>query len=212
MIIERFFDLSALLLLAVILVGCHLGGPAGILPILGATLVFIGAPIAVSRLSPLEPRQPLADRTSPLVKRVRDGLHDTRAAFSALRSLRRTIDLCAISLLCWLLEAVLFLGAWIGLGGAPARWEAPMAAFTAGTLGTLVPGLPGHFGTFELFGLEAFAWTGVAPGMAAPVLLLAHLMLWAPTALFAIAWLPFARSGSRSGNAPEQTEGLLPQG
>ena len=37
--------------------------------------------------------------------------------------------------------------------------------------------------------------TGEEPGFAAAVLLLAHLLLWAPTALFAMIWLPLSGSG-----------------
>ena len=56
-------------------------------------------------------------------------------------------------------------------------------------LGTLVPALPGHFGSYEYFGLLSFDMVQVDRTMATAVILLAHLILWMPTALFGIVWL-----------------------
>lgn len=201
MAIERFYDLSALLLLAVMLLAWQLPGWSGVALVTAALLAMVAAPVLLSRL----PVAPSSGGTG-LWPRIRDALRDAIAAFHILRSWRRALSLTLLSLTCWLLEALLFLCAWISLGGAARQWESPMAAFTASTLGTLIPGLPGHFGTFELFGLEAFTRTGTGADQGAAVLLLAHLLLWAPTALFAIGWLPF------SGQAAKQTDRLLPQG
>lgn len=192
MVIERFYDLATLLLLCAMLLGWHLPAPGGWSLTGAAMLAIVAAPLVLSRL-PAWPVTPAAK--GRLLHRIGHGLHDMMTAFRVLRSFRRIMLLTTVSLACWLLEALLFLGVWVSLSGAPGRWDAPMTAFTASTLGTLVPGLPGHFGTFELFGLEAFTRSGIAPDMAAAVLLLAHLLLWAPTALFAIVWLPFSRSG-----------------
>ncbi|HKY80087.1 MAG TPA: lysylphosphatidylglycerol synthase transmembrane domain-containing protein [Sphingobium sp.] len=185
MMIERAFDLFTLLLFAIAVVGWHVGD-AWLLYL--AALPGIGAIVLASAM--------LARRMRKATMRWAwlNGLVAAVDAFSILRSIRLTCALLGLSLLCWLLESLVLLGAWISLGGSAGDWLAPMAAFVTSTLGTLFPGLPGHFGTFELFGLEMFARTGVAPDFAAAVLLLAHLLLWAPTALFAIAWLPFSRS------------------
>ena len=188
MMIERFLDLFALLILAIAILGWHLGDAwmlcLGLLALLGAgagALIFIGAI--------------LSGRADGMRWKWLAGLVAALGCFHSLRSPRLLLNLTGISLVCWLLEAVVILGAWVSLGGAIGQWVAPMAAFIASTLGTLFPGLPGHFGTFELFGLEAFSRVGVAPDFAAAVLLLAHMLLWAPTALFAILWLMLNRSG-----------------
>ncbi len=188
MMIERFLDLFALLLLALAILGWHLGDAwllcLGLLALLGggaAVLILVG-----TRLS---------GRADDMRWRWLAGLVAALGCFRLLRSPRLFLNLTGISLVCWLLEAVVLLGTWVALGGAIGQWIAPIAAFIASTLGTLFPGLPGHFGTFELFGLETFSRMGVAPDFAAAVLLLAHMLLWAPTALFAILWLMLNRSG-----------------
>ncbi|KKW90676.1 lysylphosphatidylglycerol synthase transmembrane domain-containing protein [Sphingobium chungbukense] len=208
MLIERFYDLAALLLLGVALAALHLPAAGGAALIVAALAGMIGAPLVLSRLPAPPPAAP-RPATTPgrtLRGRIARAVRDMLATFAILRSPQRVLMLSALSILCWLLEAMLFLGAWNSLGGPLAQWQPPMAAFTASTLGTLVPGLPGHFGTFELFGLAAFTRNGIAADHAAAVLLLAHLLLWAPTALFAILWLPF------SGKTAKQPDGLLPQG
>jgi uncharacterized protein (TIRG00374 family) len=204
MIIERFYDLATLLLLGSMLAACRLTWPIAFLLPFTTALVMLAAPLILSWCIERMPA-PCSENQS-LGARVSHGLHETAQAFAILRSPVRVALLTSLSLICWLLEAVLFLGAWKALGGRLIDWQAPMTAFVASTLGTLVPGLPGHFGTFELFGLEAFTRNGIGADTAAAVLLLAHLMLWAPTALFAIAWLPF------SGKTAKQPDSLLPQG
>ena len=188
MMVERFFDLFTLLLLGLGIFAWHVAGDwlfCLMLLILvcgvAGLLVLIG-----SRM---------AEKAGSMRHKWLAWLVSAVGCFQMLRSPRLLAGLTAMSLLCWLLEAMVMMGAWISLNGAMERWAAPMAAFVGSTLGTLFPGLPGHFGTFELFGLEIFSRSGVEPGFAAAVLLLAHLLLWAPTALFAILWLPLSGSG-----------------
>lgn len=116
--------------------------------------------------------------------------------FSSWRSLT---TLTAMSLALWLLESVVFLGVWVSLGGSTDVLLKPLLAFAFSTLGTLIPSLPGHFGPFEFFGLQTFALAGVETALAAAVVLLAHLILWAPTALFGVGWLLFAATPDVSG-------------
>jgi uncharacterized protein (TIRG00374 family) len=187
MMIERFFDLFTLLLLAIAVISWHLGGDW----LFYLALLAAGCIVTVLMTTAAGP---LARRMGKIRWAWLRGLVAALDTFRTLRSPRLMLAALGLSLTAWLLEAVVLFGAWISLGGAAGEWAAPMAAFVTSTLGTLFPGLPGHFGTFELFGLEMFARMGVAPDFAAAVLLLAHLLLWAPTALFAIAWLPFRRS------------------
>jgi uncharacterized protein (TIRG00374 family) len=119
-------------------------------------------------------------------------LRTASEAIAQFSSWRRLSMLTVMSLALWLLESCVFLGVWVSLGGATDALLQPSLAFAFSTLGTLVPSLPGHFGPFEFFGLQAFTLAGVETAMAAAVVLLAHLILWAPTALFGIGWLLLA--------------------
>jgi uncharacterized membrane protein YbhN (UPF0104 family) len=188
MMIERFFDLFALMLIALAVLGWHVDGAWLVyLVVIAGLCIGLGAVMAGARsLS--------AHAASARWAWVR-GLFAAVQSFGILRSPGLTLRLALLSLVCWLLEAVVLIGSWISLGGEWERWIAPAGAFVTSTLGTLFPGLPGHLGTFELFGLETFDRMGVSADFGAAVLLLAHLILWMPTALFAIGWLALGRSG-----------------
>ena len=131
---------------------------------------------------------------APLAKLIA-ALRATSAAILQIGSWRRLTMLTVLSLVLWVLESIVLVGVWMSLGGSLGAVMKPFLAFVFSTLGTLVPSLPGHFGTFEYFGIQAFALTGVDASMAAAVLLLAHLILWAPTAIFGVVWLLFGAGG-----------------
>jgi uncharacterized protein (TIRG00374 family) len=116
-------------------------------------------------------------------------LRATSAAVVQIGSWQRLAWLAAMSLALWLLESVVLIGAWISLGGSTSALLKPFTAFVFSTLGTLVPSLPGHFGSFEYFGVQAFSLVKVDAATAVAVVLLAHLILWAPTAIFGVCWL-----------------------
>ncbi|MDW9830265.1 flippase-like domain-containing protein [Sinorhizobium meliloti] len=122
---------------------------------------------------------------------LRSALKATSAAVLQLGSWRQIIILTAISLALWFLESLVIIGAWLSLGGLADDLLKPILAFAFSTLGTLVPSLPGHFGAFEYFGVQAFSLVGVDGATAVAVILLAHLILWAPTAIFGICWILF---------------------
>ena len=91
-------------------------------------------------------------------------------------------------------------------------WDAgiPFLAFVFSTLGTMIPSLPGHFGSFEYFGVQAFTLSGADPSFAAAVVFLAHLILWAPTAMFALLWLLFGSMRTpASRQTPDKTQHAL---
>jgi len=209
MLIERFYDLSALLLLGVFLFAAHKGALGDFAAAAALLSVFFiltwGAAVVADRAA----RTVGGSEKRNWRKRLLDAGVTALRSFAILRSIRRQLLLLGLSLLCWILEAGLFFGAWISLGGAFRQWGPAMAAFTASTLGTLLPGLPGHFGTFELFGLEMFRLAGVSRDFGASVLLLAHLLLWAPTALFAVIWLAVVRRRRRSSPAAAQPDSAL---
>jgi uncharacterized protein (TIRG00374 family) len=109
---------------------------------------------------------------------------------------RRILGMVVLSFALWLLESLVMLGAWVSLGGELPQWLRPLVAFAFSTLGTLVPALPGHFGSYEFFGMLSYRAVGVEAEQAAATILLAHLLLWLPTALFALGWLVSMRRRS----------------
>ena len=212
MIIERIYDLFSLLMLGFATLAWRFQSTALLLLMLSLLSCALLVPLIVKAIQKIERARRVTESRSAGVRRIVDGLLATIGTFSILRSPRLSFGLLVMSLLCWLLEAAVLYGAWISLGGAWDSWAEPVAAFAASTLGTLVPGLPGHFGTFEVLGLETFQRSGVAQDFGAAVLVFAHILLWAPTALFAVIWLTFTQWGNPSGKATEQSDGLLPQG
>jgi len=157
------------------------------LTIVGVVLLFVL--IAISRALARRSPGSRPGRISAIFDVLANGLRATSAA--AVQTLWgwNFLVFVGLSLICWILEYLVFFAAWLSLGGAVSAVAQPFLAFAFSTLGTLLPGLPGHFGTFEYFGLEAFVLTGIDPSFAAAVLFLAHLLLWLPTALFGIGWV-----------------------
>lgn len=137
---------------------------------------------------------------------LRRAVRSICATVRHMGSSRRLIMLLAMSLLCWLLESLTFLCAWISMGGPAGDFAKPFLAFCFSVLGTLVPSLPGHFGSFEYFGVQAFTLTGVDPSFAAAVVFLAHMLIWTPTAIFGVGWVvlhsmrPGRATGERGSN------------
>ncbi len=132
------------------------------------------------------------------LRMIVDALRETSKAVLQIGSFGRLLGLTLMSLALWVLESLVFVGVWISLGGTLDTSIKPFLAFVFSTLGTLVPSLPGHFGTFEYFGIQAFALTNVDATTAAAVVLLAHLVLWAPIALFGVIWLLVGMAPAKS--------------
>ncbi len=200
MIVERILDLVTIVMLGALsltLVGVSVP-PAlvwnfqvvlGVAFALGLALLF--APALLCRL--LE--KLFAGVNFGAATALISALRATANAVVQVGSWRRLLMLTLMSLALWLLESLVVIGAWISLGGSVGDLLKPFIAFVFSTLGTLVPSLPGHFGSFEFFGMQAFTLVGVDASTAAAVLLLAHLILWAPTALFGIGFLLLGAPG-----------------
>ncbi|MCF8709005.1 lysylphosphatidylglycerol synthase transmembrane domain-containing protein [Rhizorhapis sp. SPR117] len=194
MLVERVLDLVSILALggiALALVG--VSAPSVLVTnfqlVLGLTLfVCLAILFAPTLLSRLLERLTFRGAATP-VAAVLGALRSTSAAVQHMGNWRRLALLTAFSLACWLLESIVLLCAWFSLGGSVSEIMKAFLAFVFSTLGTLVPSLPGHFGSFEYFGVQAFTLTGVDPSFATAVVLLAHLLLWAPTAIFGVVWL-----------------------
>jgi uncharacterized protein (TIRG00374 family) len=195
MVVERLLDVLAIMVIGGFAFALGYDRlPEPLARPFGLALAFALLGLALVMLAPRVSRRLLRNETaappaSRLLRATLEGFRTALAALMEIGSLRRMIGLLGLSLLCWFLEGLLFLSAWLSLGGALNELVAPSLAFVSSTLGTLVPSLPGHFGPFEYFGMEAFALAGVDRSFAAAVVLTAHLMLWAPTAVFAIIWL-----------------------
>ena len=194
MIIERLLDLVSILIIGAVAVACN--GSALQADLVGTGQVALAAIVGAGAVVLLKP-QVLADRLERLLHTWRFApvlsfvklARSIADAISAIGSVRRILCLVLASVGLWIVEFVVFLCAWLGLGGALQDWLKPGLAFAFATLGTLIPALPGHFGSFEYFGVNAFMMTGVDATAASAVIFSAHLVLWAPTALFAVGWL-----------------------
>lgn len=201
MVVERVLDLVSILMVAgvaLMLVDSTL--PAEIVAQFRLVLaVAVIASLAVL-LSPalIEGLAGLIERKLPFAAAAK--LAETaRAVARAVRGSggpKRIAGMVLLSFALWLLESLVMLGAWVSLGGSVTESLRPLVAFAFSTLGTLVPALPGHFGSYEFFGMLSYRAVGVGAEQATATILLAHLMLWLPTALFALGWLAAARTGS----------------
>ena len=139
-------------------------------------------------------------------------LGTSQAMADALRQIgswRRMMVFGALSIGCWLLESIVFMGAWLSLGGTGSA-GIPFLSFIFSTLGTMVPSLPGHFGSYEYFGVQAFTLSGTDPSFAAAVVFLAHLIIWAPTALFGVLWVMLGATRKSASPAVEDHAALEP--
>jgi glycosyltransferase 2 family protein len=194
MLIERVLDLVSILLLgSAALLAVESSIPAAVMRqfqiVLSATTILclfvLLSPAMLDRVAGWIER----GFTQKLLLAACGAMRSAAAAIRLIGSLKRMAVMLVMSVFLWLLESVVMLAAWISLGGEPADWLKPFVAFAIATLGTLVPALPGHFGSYEYFGVLSFDFLGVDRTMAMATVLLAHLILWAPTALFGVAWL-----------------------
>lgn len=98
------------------------------------------------------------------------------------------LKLISWSLLCWLLEGIVFLACCLALSVTP-DWISPWFAMAVGSLGTLLPSSPGYVGTFDYFAALAFASTGMSDVLASSTAILIHILLWVPITLTGGGWL-----------------------
>ena len=198
MVVERVLDLVSILMvagLALSLVDSAV--PDEILTQIRLVTVLAIAASLFVLLSPraIEAAAGWSERrfALPLVVRLADAARSLAQAVRGTGDPLRVLGTVLLSFALWLLESLVMLGAWVSLGGALPDWSKPLVAFAFSTLGTLVPALPGHFGSYEFFGMLSYRAVGVAAEPATATILLAHIVLWLPTALFAVGWLMTTR-------------------
>ncbi|WP_395332442.1 lysylphosphatidylglycerol synthase transmembrane domain-containing protein [Novosphingobium sp. BL-8H] len=198
MIVERVLDLVAILVIggvALWLVDAplpheammRLRFAAGVVVLLSIGVLAVPA-LAARTAGSLARRYP-----HRLIARAAEAARSVAEAVRAIGEVRRMARMLLLSIGLWLLESLVMIGAWLSLGGAADAWLKPLTAFAVATLGTLVPALPGHFGSFEVFGVLVFVALGIPAEPATATILVAHLVLWLPTALFGIGWLLLMR-------------------
>lgn len=202
MLLERLLDLISLLFLAAAAFAViDIAVDETLLWIMQAVIAVaaifglsvLAAPTLLSKIAPR-----LTHGSGAIAPRIGAMLDAMAQSLAAFGNLRRMAEIFVLSMVIWLLESAVLLGAWISLGGTWPDWGAPFFAFSAATLGTLVPALPGHFGSYEYFGILAFDAAGVDRTLGAAAILLSHLILWLPTAAFGVGWLLMS---GRKGNA-----------
>ena len=213
MLVERLLDLLAILVIAAAAVwAVQASVPAALARNLVILLAAGGLAILVVLLAPRANCQVCARLERSIAPAwVRRLCAVARSVAQGLRMLGGVGHLSVMLLLSialWLLESLVMLGAWVSLGGHASDWLKPLVAFAFSTLGTLFPALPGHFGTYDAAGALSFYAIGVPVEQAAATILLAHLLLWLPTVLFAIGWFLLARHTSAEPE-PHPEQGLV---
>ena len=200
LVIERALDV---VVLSAVFFVCLLGLPDGALPrgvvvaamwLAGAGMAAILAPMLLLPLferfrERLPGRRFLAAR--PWGEAVsRHGAHLVEA-LGLVRSLPRSLALCALSAVVWLCEGAFFtvVAAALGADGAPLG---PWLSLAAGALATAIPSAPGYVGTFDYFAAQGLAAYGAPPATAAAFALTVHALWWAPltAAGLILYWLP----------------------
>jgi uncharacterized protein (TIRG00374 family) len=210
MLLERVLDLASVLLIGAVAAALSSEAASSTAREILATIFLLSAAVATALVvAPGVLRRALSRwfGRSGTTKAMIEGLLSMETAVRQMSRPARLVPVAFLSILIWVIEAAVMVSVWKSLGGSWALWLRPLLAFTLAALGTAVPSLPGHFGSFELAGYYAFHLTGVEPALAAGTLLATHLILWAPTAIFAVFWLLLRTSPGNSGDKIEKREG-----
>lgn len=223
LLVERVFDLYALLLLgfvsllmmAHVLTGLPVMGSAAAIAGLGGLLCVLTAvltvPKTLGRLYLLVLKTPLGKVVPRALTRF--GLR-TLIHISHIIRRQGSLKLIGLSLIAWTVEGgVIFASAQaLGVGSELAG---PWLAIVSGNLGTLLPGTPGHFGTFHYLAAHALTLAGPEFSAAFLAVTLAHFIIWSATTLTGLALLmsigglrgPFRRAQSESPADPSTSGG-----
>jgi glycosyltransferase 2 family protein len=112
----------------------------------------------------------------------------TLKAVEKTSSLRRWPFFLMLSILGWLCEWFIFVILFFGLT-QQFQLKQTISGFACGTLATLMPGLPGHFGTFDFFATQAMILNGTELNLATVIVLLVHVIIWAPVTVVGMIYL-----------------------
>jgi uncharacterized protein (TIRG00374 family) len=180
-VIERTVDLSAALVLLLVVAIAH-PLPERLSSIGLAVGLVCGVLIAMLVVLSLAG----AARVEAVIRRVRLVPAKIRATIgraaggfiggiSGLRSARGWLAVVAATALIWSVEIT---GAWlVGQAfGLPLPWSGALLVLLAIGIGTALPAAPGYVGTFEFFGMAAFAALGLQGESALAFVLALHAM------------------------------------
>lgn len=210
LVVERFLDLSALLIY--VLVGLSIL-PEGKLDqrfivsaqILGGAVVLFLV-VMVLFAGPIRKLTEAIDRLThgkeSLLHKVMRAAGQILGTLSMLQSPTKAFLLIVTSVFVWFFEGGLF--AMVGLAlrldvSAGAYWF----SMGAGTLATLIPGTPGNVGTFDFFTKEAMQGFNVSPTLASTYAILVHVLLWLPITL--VGGVMMLATGYQATSAPART-------
>ncbi len=173
---DRFLDfitMSLLLYLSSVVLGVR-----GSLPpwstILLSTLAFLALFLGLTQLPKHSSIQWL-NGFLQIRARIFEGI-------ASLKNYRILLSTVAISLLGWLIEAVIVVAFSHGVDSPISLYKAFMVV-AAVTLMIAIPSSPGHIGTFELAAITMLSFFGIPPNNAAAIAILYHMVQLIPTLL-----------------------------
>jgi uncharacterized protein (TIRG00374 family) len=197
-LIERLLDgiaLTALLTIAILLVGGTVGTIDWLLSLAVISSAILGTATAVIVWAALDPRHAgmLARRIAAIaparIEALLDHLIDTALeALAPVRSLGGVARLLGWSMIAWLLEAGMYLVIMLGFmipGGVPAA----IMGTAFGNLFMLVPAAPGGIGTFHFALKSVMEGFGADAGHAGAYTIVVHAMLIVPVVLAGLYFL-----------------------
>ncbi len=156
MILEKLFDIFALVVLLVVTVHTGKGLPPKTRVLVKTLLVVSGGGLLVMVIGARALVKPIHAAFAKLPAKLRKFEHWLLLALDAIRQigiLRMGWLLC-LSMVIWLCESLLYLSAMRMIGlqtatGAPLDWGAPMQTVSLANFAFLVPSAPGGIGPFE---------------------------------------------------------------
>lgn len=142
-----------------------------------------------------------------IAERILSILDRAIAATDCLRDPRLALEVAALSLLVWLIEASLYMLI-LPAFDLPLNPVWALMAMSVTNLGILVPSSPGYVGTFHYFCAEALHIFGVPRETGLGYAIMAHLLSFAPVTLWGLAALAYygveLGAAARAGEAVEE--------
>ncbi len=197
LLVERVFDLYALLLLGFAAVlalsqtvadfplASSMTAIAGLGALLSVLTAVLTVPKALGRLV-------LRMMKLPFGRLVPQGLtrFGLRTLIHISHIVRRqgSLRLIGLSVLAWTIEGGVIYSAVQALGLTSAL-AGPWLAIVSGNLGTLLPGTPGHFGTYHYLAAHALRLAGPDFSAGFLAITLAHFIIWSSTTVAGFALL-----------------------
>ena len=207
LVVERFLDLSALLIYVLaglsvlpegkfdhrfILTAQILGGGAVLFLVV---MVLFAGPIR--RLTEAIDRHTHGKES--LLHKILRAAGQILGTLAMLQSPAKALLLIVMSVVVWFFEGGLF-----AMVGMALRLDVAAGAYWFsmgwGTVATLIPGTPGNVGTFDYFATQAMQGFDVDPSIAATYAILVHVLLWVPITL--VGGLMMLATGYRATSTP----------